>query len=89
MSESKNAGASKPVSVGDHAVGSVIFFGDDLIDMRVKVERIDERAKCIWVRTADLRDAGTPLVLDLDKVRLEADAPAGLIHRDGLVELNG
>ena len=79
---------STTLSVGDHAIGSVIFWGNDPMDMRVKVERIDERSNNVWVRTADLRDAGTPLVLDLDRVRPEPEGDASLRHRDGLVVLS-
>lgn len=45
----------------------------------------------VWVRTADLRDAGTPLVLDASQVTLEEDLPSegDAVHAAGLVVFGG
>jgi len=56
--------------------------------LRVRV--LEHRDGCVWVRTADLADAGTALVLDESKVDFDyftGDAEAPLVHRRGLVAL--
>ena len=59
--------------------------------LRVKVTRIDEASGNVWVRTADLLDAGTPLVLDIKQVESEEEASwaaemdAHWRHTEGLV----
>jgi hypothetical protein len=59
--------------------------GFEYPSLRVRVERID--GDNIWVRTADLSDAGTPLTLDISQVEMftSHDAPIWR-HKDGLVE---
>jgi len=47
------------------ATGLIGFSSDSL---RVRIERRDALSGCVWVRTADLLDAGTPLVLDAAQV---------------------
>lgn len=51
--------------VGDHVLATVVGFRSS--ELRCKVLRIDERSGNVWVRTADLLDVGTPLVLDIEK----------------------
>lgn len=56
--------------------------------LRVFVER--ETEHYAWVITADLRDAGTRLVLDADKlIPIEEPAPTGYRHASGLITLTG
>jgi hypothetical protein len=63
------------------ATGLVGFSSDTL---RVRVVR--QEGAYVWVRTADLRDAGTPLTLDAAQVTPLADyADEGVRHRSGLV----
>ena len=50
--------------------------------LRVKITRQD--GPYTWVVTADLLDAGTPLVLDTAQITPEVSETA-LIHRAGLV----
>lgn len=71
------------MKIGEYVLATVVGFRSSAL--RCKVERVDERSGNIWVRTADLLDSGTPLVLDLDKVQPEPQASTGLRHRDGLV----
>lgn len=71
--------------MSEYALCTVLGFGPSPVELRCRV--VERRDGMVWVRTADLRDAGTPLVLDADKVRPEPAAAGGLIHRDGLVEL--
>lgn len=52
-------------------------------ELRVRVREI--RDGVAFVVTADLRDAGTPLVLDPDQVRAEPQTTTVVSHRDGLV----
>ena len=42
--------------------------------LRVMVTRVDEVNGFVWVRTADLLDAGTPLVLNIRQVESEEEA---------------
>lgn len=51
--------------------------------LRVRVERVEGRTA--WVRTADLLDAGTPLVLDISQVESEPEDAAPSRARGGLV----
>jgi hypothetical protein len=53
--------------------------------LRVRIERTE--GEYVWVRTASLLDAGTPLVLRRAQVEPETDAEASVRHRDGLVLL--
>ena len=59
--------------------------------LRVKVTRVDEGQGLVWVRTADLQDAGTPLVLNIRQVESEEEADwaadAAWQHQSGLVFL--
>ena len=60
------------LSVGCYAMAyGLVGFGRKgaRTHLRVKVERLDSQH--VWVRTADLRDAGTPLVLRPDQVEVE------------------
>lgn len=50
--------------------------------LRVKITR--QEGQYTWVVTADLLDAGTPLVLDIAQVTPEVSETV-LIHRTGLV----
>ena len=52
--------------------------------LRVRIERTE--GSIVWVRTADLLDAGTPLILDASQVTAE-EAETGLRHKTGLVTL--
>lgn len=52
-------------------------FGSNNTTLRVRVERAE--GNYVWVRTADLRDAGTPLTLDASQVE----------YLDELDELDG
>ena len=51
--------------------------------LRVLVTRVE--LPNVWIRTADLLDAGTPLVLDASQVTPEAAPDSGLQHKTGLV----
>ena len=51
--------------------------------LRVFVTRIDVASGNVWVRTADLCDAGTPLVLDISQVEPEAVEPEPAYERVG------
>lgn len=67
-------------ALASHLVG----FADALL--RVRVERIEGRIA--WVRTADLREAGTPLVVDLSQLRgfeIQREEDGAVRHRTGLV----
>ncbi len=43
--------------------------GKRVTSLRVRIERQD--AFHVWVRTADIRDSGTPLVLSPNQIELE------------------
>ena len=61
-------------------------FGPNNTTLRVRVERAE--GAYVWVRTADLRDAGTALVLDASQVEYLEDeeaAPAPYKALDGCV----
>lgn len=51
--------------------------------LRVRIERRD--GDNVWVRTADLLDSGTPLVLSAHQVVSEAPAQEAVRHKSGLV----
>lgn len=54
--------------------------------IRVCVTRVE--GDYVWCRTASLRDAGTPLVLDLSQIEWESDwQDDAVCHRGGLVVL--
>lgn len=53
--------------------------------LRVRIERRERNY--VWVRTADLLDAGTPLVLDASQVEPEAASTATVPHPAALVVL--
>jgi hypothetical protein len=57
----------------------------------IRVKVTEDRDGYVWVRTADLMDAGTPLVLDRSQIEYELDWPVEdvYMHRDGLVALAG
>ena len=55
--------------------------------LRVRIER--EEYGLVWVRTADLADAGTPLVLKAEQVEVETEYETVLRHKDGLIALFG
>jgi hypothetical protein len=61
-------------------------FGTD--SLRVRVTRIDVASNNVWVVTADLRDAGTPLTLDGSQIEPETQGET-LRHVSGLAELSG
>lgn len=74
--------AANALTIGFNGIATNLRgFGPLATELRVKV--LDVRDGCVWVRTADLRDAGTPLVLDASKVRPEATETWR--HRDGFV----
>lgn len=50
--------------------------------LRVRIVRTE--GSNVWVRTADLLDSGTPLVLDASQIEPEATGDV-LRHHDGLV----
>ena len=50
--------------------------------LRVRIERTE--GSYAWVRTADIADAGTPLVLDASQIEAEGDGGAAC-HKSGLV----
>jgi len=52
--------------------------------LRVRIEREEPAAGLVFVRTADLRDVGTPLCLRAEQVQAEEPTQV-LRHRDGLV----
>lgn len=54
-------------------------------ELRVLVTRRDETAGLVWVRTADLRDSGTPLVLNADQLRPEQSVTTLVAHPAGLL----
>lgn len=56
--------------------------GFPVSSLRVKIERSEGRY--VWVRTADLCDAGTSLVLDASQVSEERPTEA-VSHKAGLV----
>ena len=51
--------------------------------LRVSVTR--REGDMVWVRTADLRDAGTPLVLKASQIEAIPDADSQFRHASGLV----
>ena len=53
--------------VGGYYVAKVVGFqpGMKPSELRVKVTRVSLENDTVWVRTADMRDAGTPLVLSI------------------------
>lgn len=51
--------------------------------LRVNVTRREGRY--VWCTTADIQDAGTPLILDVSQVRDMPEAGGMVWHRDGLV----
>lgn len=54
--------------------------------IRVNVTRVE--GDCVWCRTADIRDAGTPLVLSLSQIEWEVEwKDEDFVHKDGLVTL--
>ncbi len=55
--------------------------------LRVRIER--EEMGYVWVRTADLLDAGTCLVLDAAQVEVETEYETVLRHKDALISLLG
>lgn len=64
-----------------YAIASrLVGFATD--SLRVRVTR--REAGCVWCVTADISNAGTPLVLDASQVADE-QATSDPIHRDGLV----
>jgi hypothetical protein len=77
-----------PLTVNTHALAHGLR-GFASTTLRVMVTRIDEASGNVWVRTADLLDAGTPLVLDIKQVESEEEAAwaadEALRHADGLV----
>ena len=56
--------------------------GFKVTSLRVKVTR--REGDCVWVITADLVDAGTPLVLSTEQVKDEQPETA-IAHKTGLV----
>ncbi len=50
--------------------------------LRVKIVRMDDNYA--WVRTADLLDAGTVLVLDRSQI-MDEEPETALVHKAGLV----
>ena len=84
--------ATLNLTVNTHAFAHRLI-GFPSTTLRVFVTRIDEASGNVWVRTADLLDAGTPLTLDISQVESEeeaawaAEVEAGWRHRDGLVSL--
>jgi len=65
-------------------------FASGLVGFRcstLRVRLLDRRDGLVWVRTADLLDAGTALVLNEDQFKAEEPVSAGLRHKDGLVVL--
>lgn len=79
-----------PLTVNTHALAHNLI-GFPCSTLRVMITRIDEASGNVWVRTADLLDAGTPLVLDIKQVESEEEAAwaadEALRHVDGLVWL--
>ena len=72
------------LTIGDYALATNLRgFGPLFTELRVKV--LDVRDGMVWVRTADLHDAGTPLVLDAWKVHMLSETVETVRHRDGLV----
>lgn len=63
-------------------------FGKRPTSIRVKVTRVE--GSYVWCHTASLKDAGTPLVLDLSQIQFEEDwlDEEPVQHRDGLVVLS-
>lgn len=51
----------------------------------LRVQVVRREAGLVWVRTADLLDVGTPLVLRAEQVVEETPAECGLRHRSGMV----
>ena len=60
-------------------------------ELRVRIERRDERAGLVWVRTADLRSSGVRLVLDAAQVtpEVEEQTSGAVRHASGLVWIGG
>lgn len=77
------------LSVGTYALATgLIGFSDSTL--RVYIARIEGAGVLstnaqVFVRTADLRDAGTPLVLDASQIKLIDEAAATVTHKTGLV----
>ena len=63
------------ITVNTHALAHNLRGFGPSSTLRVFVTRIDEASGNVWVRTADLCDAGTPLVLDINQVEPETVEP--------------
>ena len=74
---------SNSITLPAYAIAEVVGF--EISALRVKVTRIDERSGNAWITTADMVDAGTSLVVDLDKVTFEHETEEVLIHRYGFL----
>jgi hypothetical protein len=60
------------------------MIGFDRSSLRVLVTRID--GQHVWIRTADLSDAGTPLVLDVHQIQpMDEYVTGGAQYSYGLV----
>ena len=49
-------------------------------DTTLRVRVIRREGDLVWVRTADLRDAGTPLVLNASQIEAEPEPEPFLMH---------
>ena len=75
------------LTVGSYALAHNLigFYGFDrqpVRTLRVKVTEV--RGPYVWIVTADLVDAGTPLTLDASQVQ-PFEAETATYHREGLV----
>ena len=69
--------------IGQYVLALVVGFGSQPLELRARVERIEDGI--VFVRTADLRDAGSFVPVYADRVRPEPAATVEVVrHRRAL-----